>query len=95
MMNNALINMSVALATNYLKNNEIEFNEQAIKQRVENWYCHSDIADAEILAACAIASDYEPWDYEHILETKEYYFPTIPVEFDNISIEEIELAMKY
>ena len=72
MMNNNLINESIKLVENYFEANHITVNSNTIRKRVENWYCNSDIADAEILAAVAIESDYEPMSYDEILANITY-----------------------
>ena len=91
MMNNNLINESIKLVENYFEANHITVNSNTIRKRVENWYCNSDIADAEILAAVAIESDYESMSYDEILAKKDYYFPEVPVDVHNIHIGEIEI----
>ena len=91
MMNNNLINESIKLVENYFEANHITVNSNTIRKRVENWYCNSDIANAEILAAVAIESDYEPMSYDENKDKKDYYFPEVPVDVHNIHIGEIEI----
>lgn len=91
MINNNLINESIKLVENYFKANHITVNSNTIRKRVENWYCNSDIADAEILAAVAIESDYEPMSYDEILAKRDYYFPEVSIDVHNIHIGEIEI----
>ena len=91
-MNNSLINEAIKLVENYFEANHISMNSNTIRTRVEDWYCNSDIADAEILAVAAIESDYEPMDYDEILAKRDYYFPENPVDVHNIHIREIEMA---
>lgn len=95
MMNNRLVNKSVELVKNFNEANYINFNIKEVRAQVEEWYCNSDIADAEILAAAVIAYGYyTPVDYDKILRQKDYYFPEVPVECDNYHIGEIEAAMR-
>lgn len=93
MMNNNLINESIKLVENYFEGNHITVDSDIIRKRVENWYCNSDIADAEVLAAVAIESDYEPMNYDEILAKRDYYFPEVPMDVHNIHIGEIEMAL--
>ena len=82
MTNAYLIERAIALAKIYYQNNNINFSEKIIRDRVEYWYNYSDIADEEILAAMAINGEYHGYDYDEILAIKEYYFPTLePIEF--------------
>jgi hypothetical protein len=92
MVNNNLMTQALALAVQYYEANGYSVDSRAILKRIKDWYNHSDIADAEVLAAAAIESEYECGaDYDTILEWKEFYFPTTPVEYRGyVSTEEIK-----
>ncbi len=95
MTNIKLIEAAIKIAEQYFENNNIAMHSSVIRRRVEYWYNHSDIADAEILAAVAINGEYHAgYSYDEILAIREYYFPTIPVEFSNFHIGEIETALR-
>lgn len=94
MTNTNLINDAIDLVVNYFEANRILVNSSTIRTRVESWYNNSDIADAEILAAMSIEGSYKPMDYSEILAKRDEYFPEIPVEYSNFSVEEIRMAME-
>lgn len=82
MTNCSLIEQAVKLASEYYEANGLTVDNKSIRNRVMDWYNHSDIATAEILAAAAIESEYDCGaDYDTILEWKDYYFPKAPVEY--------------
>ena len=81
MININLIEEAVKLASEYYEANRLAVDTKSIKRRVLDWYNYSDIADAEILAAAAIESEYECGaDHDTILEWKDFYFPEVPIE---------------
>ena len=92
MVNINLIEEAIKLAIEYYEANGLTVDTKSIKRRVLDWYNYSDIADAEILAAAAIESEYECGaDYDTILEWKEFYFPETPIEYQGyISTQEIK-----
>lgn len=92
MTNMNLIEQAVKLVVDYFEANHISVNSESIRHRVLDWYNHSDIADAEILAAAAIESEYECGaDYDTILAWKEFYFPETPIEYQGyVSTQEIK-----
>ena len=92
MVNCKLINEAVNLAIGYYEANNYACDSYNIRRRVQDWYNHSDIADAETLAAAAIESEYECGaNYDTILEWKEFYFPEVPVEYQGyVSTKEIK-----
>ena len=62
--------------------------------RLKEWYIKIGIEDEETLAALAMSGNYEkPMTTQEILNIREFFFPSTPLEFDNFSIEEIELAL--
>lgn len=82
MININLIEQAVQLAIEHFEMKGLTMNTSIIKQRVLNWYNHSDIADTEMLAAAAIVDDYDlSYTYEDIISWKEFYFPEIPIEY--------------
>lgn len=91
MVNVNLIENAIKLAIEHYEANGLTVDTKSIKRRVLDWYNYSDIADAEILAAAAIESEYECGaDYNTILEWKDYYFPEFPIEYQGyISAEEL------
>ena len=92
MINVNLIEEAIKLAIQYYEANRLTVDTKSIKKRVLDWYNHSDIADAEILAAAAIESEYECGaDYDTILAWKEFYFPETPIEYQvYVSTQEIK-----
>ena len=81
MTNMNLIEQATKLAIEYFEMKGLTMNTLIIKQRVLNWYIHSDIADAEMLAAAAIVDDYDlSYTYEDIISWKEFHFPEVPIE---------------
>ena len=88
---NSMTKEAVKLAIDYFEANNITVNTETIIKRVEDWYCGSDIADAEVLAAAAISADYDcSYDYDTILEWHAFYFPATPIEYQGyVSIEEL------
>ena len=91
MTNCKLINEAVDLAIGYYEANDYTCDSYNIKRRVQDWYNHSDIADAELLAAAAINSEYSCGiDYDLILMWREVYFPDVPIEYSgNIHVSEL------
>jgi len=86
------VEKAVKLASDIFEANHIVCDNESIRNRVLSWYNHSDIADSEILAACALnGKDWFPGaTYEDMLAAKEWWFPQNP--YDEISIWEIEAA---
>lgn len=90
MTNTALIETAVDLANKIAATAGIMMSNTCIRCRVENWYNYTDFTNPEILAACAIDSDYNSnLSYSWIMETYHYYYPSIE---DDIPIWEIEAA---
>ena len=86
------VETAVKMAVDLLEANHIMNDTDSIYRRVMTWYEHTDIADPEILAACALTGkDWFPGaTYDMMLEAKEEWFPHNP--YDEYAIWEIEDA---
>ena len=86
------VETAVKMAVNLLEVNHIANDTDSIYRRVMTWYEHTDVADPEILAACALTGkDWFPGaTYDMMLEAKAEWFPHNP--YDEIAIWEIEDA---
>ena len=86
------VETAVKMAVDLLEANHIANDTDSIYRRVITWYEHTDVADPEILAACALTG--RDWfsgaTYDMMLEAKEEWFPHNP--YDEIAIWEIEDA---
>ena len=92
MINATLIETAVDLANKIAAAAGIMMSDTCIRRRIENWYNHTDFTNPEILAACAIESDYNSnLSYSWAMETYHYYYPSIE---DNIPIWEFEAALR-
>ena len=80
------IENAVQIAIQTLEINHITSDNKSIYDRIYSWYEHSDIADPEILAACALEGKnwYPGVTYQDMLNAKEQWFPQNP--YDEISI---------
>ena len=90
----ATVEAAVILVIENLEANHIACNTECIRNKVYNWYVHSDVADPEILAACVLMGmDWAPdVTYKDMLDAKEQAFPQNP--FDEFGVWEIEAAQK-
>lgn len=83
---------AVELAVMIYEANHTMTNTETIRKQIYSWYNHTDITDAEALAACAIEFGY--WNpnvtLDEIKIAKNEWFTENP--FDAFSIEEIEAA---
>lgn len=94
MMNERLINLAIDLVENYNAAEGIVEQRVSIDARARNWYNHTEIVDAEMLATAVILGDYCPhFSWEKLLNAKEFYFPSAPLELENYHIHEIEEAL--
>lgn len=77
MTNYSTVEMAVRLVIENLEANHITETTDTIRARVYSWYNHSDIADPEVLAACALEgkSWYPGATYQQMLDAKEQWFP--------------------
>ena len=91
MVNYNLINRAIKLAISYYEANNYVCDSYNIERRVKDWYNHTDIVDAELLAAAAINSEYDcSIDYDLILMWREVYFFDTPIEYSgNIHVSEL------
>lgn len=63
------------------------------KTKAENWYNYTEITDAETLAAVVMSGDFEPGiTIKEIQQIEEFFYPSIPPEYTEIHIAEIEEA---
>lgn len=66
----------------------------SFKAKVENWYNHTEITDAETLAAVTLSGDFKPGiTIKEIEQIKEFFFPHTPPEYilyDGDMMEEIK-----
>ena len=84
---------AVKLVSDVLEANHITETDETIRNRVYGWYCNSDCADYETLAACALNGDYYPEaTYIDMLKAKEYWFPQML--HDETGIWDIEMAQQ-
>jgi len=93
MLNMSLINAAVKVVEDFFDAEGIYENTEAIKARAINWYNHIKIVEVEMLAAATISGEYQiGMTLDDVLEIKEFYFPSIPIELENYHISEIEAA---
>lgn len=81
MMNMRLIEEAVKLVVDLFEAEGIMENTDTIRARAIEWYNRTEIVDAEMLAAATITGSYQvgiTWD--DLLNWKEFYFPSIPLE---------------
>lgn len=94
MMNWDLINEAVRLVIEIEEIENIRETNDTIYERCIDWYNHSEIADAEMLAAVVLNGPYDPtMKWNDLVAAKELYFPSEPIEFSNFHIHEIEEAL--
>ncbi len=88
----AVVEMAVKLVVDNLEANRIMSDTNSIRNRVLSWYNHSDIVDAEMLAACTLNG--KDWfsgaTYQYMIDAKNWWFPQDP--YNEICIWEIEAA---
>lgn len=93
MTNYRLINEAVKLANMQLESNGIMETNKTLFKRALVWYNNTEITDAETLAAVTLSGHFHSSvRYNDIIAIKEFYFPTVPVEYTEIPIWEIEAA---
>ena len=71
------VEAAVTLAVKNLEANHAVCDTKSIRNKIYNWYIHSDVTDPEVLAACVLAGrDWSPAaTYQEMLDAKEQYFP--------------------
>lgn len=93
MMNTNLIEITVKMVTDYFETEGITESTVTIKTRAERWYNHTEITDAQTLAAVVMSGDFEPGiTIKEIQQIEEFFYPSIPPEYTEIHIAEIEEA---
>lgn len=95
MNNPILINEAVKLVNEIYEAEGIMENTESIRRKVQNWYDHTDITSAEMLASASMLGDYSPSiSYDDIVRLCEYYFyepdPDIVDHRNYYSIDEFE-----
>lgn len=94
MMNVRLIQEAIKLVNDYYDAQRKQEQNAVIIERAVNWYNNTEIVDAEMLAAMVIYGPYTPAiSWNKCIEIKEYFFPTLPLEFTHFHIGEIEEAL--
>ena len=75
MTNMILINEAVKLVNEIYEGEGIMESTESIRAKVENWYNHTDITSAEMLAAASMLGDYsKDIKYDDIVRLCENYF---------------------
>ena len=76
MSKNSIISNAVALVNYIYEGEGIMETNDVIKHKVENWYNHTDLCDAEMLAAASMLGDYSSSiTYTQIRDLAENCFP--------------------
>lgn len=81
MTNMRLIDEAVKLVIDLFEAEDIMESTTTIRARATEWYNKTEIVDAEMLAAATITGSYQvgtSWD--DLLNWKEFYFPSTPIE---------------
>lgn len=81
MINMRLIDEAVKLVVDLFEAEGIMESTATIRARAIEWYNKTEIVDAEMLAAATITGSYQvgtSWD--DLLNWKEFYFPSTPIE---------------
>lgn len=81
MTNMRLIDEAVKLVIDLFEAEGIMESTATIQARATEWYNKTEIVDAEMLAAATITGSYQvgtSWD--DLLNWKEFYFPSTPIE---------------
>lgn len=81
MTNMRLIDEAVKLVIDLFEAEGIMESTVTIRTRATEWYNKTEIIDAEMLAAATITGSYQvgtSWD--DLLNWKEFYFPSTPIE---------------
>lgn len=90
-----IVKCALSIAKDYYKNNyNVNINDKYFEQKLYNWYCNTDIADATVLAAMAIHGDYHcGYTHDLILQITEDTFPDY---FEELAaIEEMAKEWEY
>lgn len=93
MLNERLIAEATNLVVNYFERIYIVNFSFYVRNRAIYYYNNTEVVDAETLAALVLEEPtIENLTWKRIQEIKEFYFPTIPVEYCNIHTHELSLA---
>lgn len=94
MMNMTLLTEALKLVNEFYEAEGIYETDAVIMEVATKWYNHTEIVDAEMLAAVTMYGSYTPsLTWEDILAIKESFFPTAPYEVTDFHIGEIEEAL--
>ena len=90
MMNMRLIAETVKLVNSYFEAENIMVSNQIIEAQAIDWYNHSEIVEAEMLAAAVMNyGNYRPGTIWNELEQlREFYFPSEPIQFGSCGFDE-------
>ena len=99
MLNMRLIEEAVDLVEKIYEAEHLTFNHSSLIESATNWYSNTEIVEAEMLAAAVMTAKCTPetlaemtWD--ELKNWKEFYFPSVPFEYTEIHIHEIQEAMQ-
>lgn len=92
MLNMKLIFEAIDLVNDFFAAERIYESNESILNRAISWYEHTEITDAETLAAVVMYGQYDSSiRFNDIKNIKDYFFPSEPFV---IHIHEIEMALK-
>lgn len=96
MMNRILITEATKVAYNYLVAEGLNPQIGLLRAYAINWYNHTDITDVDTLAAAVMLGDFNPdISYDEVIAAKEIFFPSLPLEYSEIHISDIEEALRW
>lgn len=94
MMNERLIAEAVKIVVDYFEAEGIYEATKTIDARARQWYNHTEIVEAQQLAAVVISGDFVPGiTIKEIQKIENFFFPMEPIEYGNFHIAEIEEAL--
>lgn len=90
MTNMKLIIESTKLVSNYFEAENIMVSDQTIEAQVIDWYNHSEIVEAEMLAAAVMHYGYYNPEvkWNQLKDLREFYFPSEPIQFASCGFDE-------
>ena len=90
MMNMKLITETVKLVNNYFEAENIMVSNQIIEAQAIDWYNHSKIVEAEMLAAAVMNyGNYRPGTmWGELEQLRELYFPSESIQFGSCAFNE-------
>ena len=91
MMNMRLIAETVKLVNSYFEAENIMVSNQIIEAQAIDWYNHSELVEAEMLAAAVMNyGNYRPGTMWNELEQlREFYFPSESIRFSSLGFNVI------